>query len=166
MLSNEHSFNVNVVWQGASEKPHTGPKFSRKHSLTVPGLPPIESSAARIFHGDADRWNPEQLLIAAVAQCHMMTFLFLARREKIIVVDHECPAEGVLTMDADGVGGSFTGITLRPQVTIVCEEDDPGIVDHVNELHEAVGKYCFIARSVTAPILVEPTTFIRLEGTD
>ncbi len=162
MIAQQHSFTTEVRWQGspmqASER-----RFSRKHVIEAEGLHPIEASAARVFHGDADRWNPELLLISAVAECHMMTFLFLAKREGLEILDYRCRAEGTLALDADGVGGEFAGISLFPVVTFrareeaglheeTCLHDEATII----ALHDEVGKYCFIARSVTAPITVEP----------
>ncbi|MDA3145828.1 OsmC family protein [Leucobacter sp. UCMA 4100] len=133
-------------------------RFSRKHVIEAEGLDSIEASAARVFHGDADRWNPELLLISAVAECHMMTFLFLAKREGLEIVDYQCRAEGTLSIDPDGVGGEFAEIALFPVVSFR-DRAEAGTGDEATiiGLHTEVEKYCFIARSVKAPITVHPS---------
>lgn len=153
MISSSHTFTTEIHWQGAPMRPDER-RFSRAHRISAPGLPPIEGSAAKTFHGDADRWNPELLLISAVAECHMMTFLFLAKQEGVTVTAYECSASGKLQLDPDGIGGEFASFTLAPAVSFMADTERNITVESVNALHEQVEKYCFIARSVRAPITI------------
>ena len=156
MALTHHTFTAEVEWFGPSEGHEARRSFSRAHVVRAAGVPDIPGSAAKVFHGDADRWNPEQLLLAAVAQCHMMTFLFLAKRAGVDVVTYKSRVEGIVAMDPDGIGGEFSTISLFPDVTIRSADGvDRAAVD---SLHETVTEYCFIARSVSAPIDVSAQT--------
>lgn len=158
-MHREHTFTAEVRWQA---KPRaTGRGLSRAHVVSAPGVLELPGSAAKVFHGDADRWNPEQLLLGALAQCHMLTFLYLAQSAGISVQSYESSIEGVIHMDADGIGGEFAHVTIRPIVTVELDDaGDPPNVNVVDQLHTEVHRYCFIARSVRTPITVEPRTVL------
>lgn len=155
-MQNEHRFEVTCSWQGNRGTGTSGYRdYGRELELTAPGKAPIQGSAARVFHGNADRWNPEELLVAALAQCHMLSFLHVAVLHGVVVTDYRDDASGVMEQTPDG-GGQFTGVTLRPRVTIV----DAGHTEQMAQLHsEAAGK-CFIARSVNFPVSHDPVTVI------
>lgn len=143
-----HGFEVRVRWS-AGEGPGTiGYRaYSRDHEVTAEGTEPIRASAAPAFRGDAGRWNPEQLLLASAAQCHMLWYLHLAADAGITVLSYEDAAEGVLTLAADG-GGAFTRITLHPAVTIAAGGDH----ELALALHGRANELCFIARSLHCPV--------------
>jgi organic hydroperoxide reductase OsmC/OhrA len=56
-------------------------------------------------------------------------------------------------MDATGGGGQFTGVTLRPAVTVA----DRSMADKAMALHDEIDAVCFVARSVNFPVRHEPT---------
>lgn len=64
--------------------------------LTSPGLASIESAAPAEFGGPGDRWSPESLLVAAVADCFILTFKAIARASKLDWTSLACEAEGIL----------------------------------------------------------------------
>ena len=153
-----HGYRVGVRWTGARDVgTATYRSYSRRHTVTSGDLPPILGSADRTFHGDADRWNPEQLFLAAIAECHMLSYLHLATKAGLIVVAYEDEATGELRLDADGVGGQFTSVTLHPVVTLAAGPDDEAATETARALHDRVGDVCFIARSVSVPIVHEVT---------
>ncbi|MEA5052607.1 MAG: OsmC family protein, partial [Propionicimonas sp.] len=111
------------------------------------------------FRGVPDRWNPEQLFLASIAQCHLLTYLWLCVGAGVVVTGYADSPSGVMTEEADG-SGRFTSVTLRPRVTITADSD-PVLA---RELHHKVGEYCFIARSVSVPIQHDPT--VEFEAAD
>ncbi len=155
-MLNEHHFEVSCTWQGNRGTGTSGYReYGRELELTAAGKAPIAGSAAKVFHGNADRWNPEDLLVAALAQCHMLSFLHVAVRHGVVVTEYRDDARGVMEQTPDG-GGQFTGVTLKPVVTITDAEQ----AELMTQLHaEAAGK-CFIARSVNFPVSHEPVTLI------
>ncbi|HWL59519.1 MAG TPA: OsmC family protein [Microbacteriaceae bacterium] len=149
----EHRYALALEWLGNLGTGTSDYRaYSRRNALTAPGkLHDIAGSADRTFHGDAERWNPEELLLAALSQCHMLSYLHVAVQHGIVVSAYRDAPVGVLTQE--GQGGRFTSATLRPVVTI--SEGDPAIAD---ELHAEASRLCFIANSVAFPIRHEATT--------
>ena len=43
------------------------------------GLPSLETAPPAEFGGPGDKWSPESLLVAAVADCFILTFRAIAR---------------------------------------------------------------------------------------
>jgi organic hydroperoxide reductase OsmC/OhrA len=148
----DHLFLASVTWTGNRGTGTSAARaYGREHVVSVSGKPDIHGSAARVFHGDVDRWNPEEMLIAALAQCHLLSYLYVAVQNGIVVEAYEDAAEGVLVTTPDG-GGRFREVVLRPVVTI--SAGDPA---RAAALHAEANRLCFIASSVNFPVRHEPT---------
>ena len=146
----DHSYAVRVQWQGNLGTGTSGYRdYGRDLLITAEGNEPIEGSADKPFRGTPERWNPEELLLAALAQCHMLSYLHVATKNGIVVTDYEDDAVG--TMEQVGDGGHFTSVTLRPVVTI--SAGDPAVAE---QIHAEASALCFIAASVNFPVLHEP----------
>lgn len=153
----QHSYEVAVEWQGNRGTGTSDYKsYGREVLVTAAGKPDIAASADRAFRGDAERWNPEDLLLAALSECHLLSYLHAAATHGIVVTAYTDAATGVMEQTPDG-GGHFVSATLRPIVTI--SAGDPDLAQH---LHEQASAQCFIAASVNFPVLHEPT--IRTTG--
>ena len=106
-----------------------------------------------MFRGDRSRYNPEQLLLTALAQCHMLSFLHVAVRHGVVVLSYEDDATGLMRLNRDG-SGQFENVTLRPRVTVA----DPAHIAMAEDMHREANALCFIARSVNFPVLHDPVT--------
>jgi organic hydroperoxide reductase OsmC/OhrA len=145
----EHRYEVEVVWAGATTEYRS---YSRNHEVHTSGCLPISGSADPVIgRGDPSRWNPEQLLVAALSQCHMLWYLHLCTDAGIVVVDYRDTAVGVMS------DTNFTNVTLRPRVAITA----PDRVGDAEALHAEAHKRCFIANSVNFPVDHEPRTSAR-----
>jgi organic hydroperoxide reductase OsmC/OhrA len=152
----EHRYAVTVRWTGnRGEGTATYRGYSRDHDIEVPGLPVLKGSADPTFHGDRTRYNPEQLLLTALSQCHMLSFLHVAVKHGVVVTAYQDRAEAVMRTNRDG-SGQFESATLRPEVTVAAAVD-PALME---QLHEEANKVCFIARSVNFPVLHEPAVSV------
>ena len=148
----DHSFAVSVEWTGNRGSGTSGYRaYGRDNTLSADGKPPIEGSAARAFHGDATRWNPEETLIAALVECHLLSYLYVATQNGIVVESYTDAATGTLQTEGDGTG-RFAEVVLRPKVTI--SSGDP---DLAQSLHDEAERLCFIAQSVNFPVRHDPT---------
>jgi organic hydroperoxide reductase OsmC/OhrA len=116
----------------------------RAHEVTL-GEQKVAASCQESFGGDPTKADPEKLLVAAVAGCHMLWFLDFARRERVRVVAYDDQPEGTLA------GDRFSRVVLRPRVEF---EDgvDAGLVE---QLHHRAHEACFIANSLNFPVEVE-----------
>ena len=155
-MDREHGFAVEIEWTGARQGGTTGYRaYGRDHRVQAAGkVQEILGSAARPFHGDADRWNPEEMLIAALAQCHLLSFLHVATTEGLVVVAYEDSATGIL--QTEGQGGRLIEATLRPLVTLAAHHGEPD-ARRARELHGRASELCFIANSVSFPVRHEPS---------
>lgn len=148
-----HHYRLGVQWTGNRGSGTTGYRaYGRDHEVTAPGKPTIAGSSDPAFRGDPARWNPEELLLASLAQCHLLWYLHLATQAGVVVVDYADEPEGVMAED-DAGAGQFEQVTLRPVVTVA----EPSMVEAAQAIHHRVGDYCFIARSVNFPVHHEPT---------
>ena len=146
----DHTYAVRVEWQGNRGTGTSGYRdYGRDGVISAEGNPDIPGSADKPFRGTPERWNPEELLLAALAQCHMLSYLHVAVVNGIVVTDYEDDAVG--TMEQVGEGGHFTSVTLRPRVTIA--SGDPELA---RSIHARASELCFIASSVNFPVLHEP----------
>jgi organic hydroperoxide reductase OsmC/OhrA len=100
----------------------------------------------------ADAVDPEEMLVAAIADCHMLSFLHVAREAGLVVASYRDRAEGVMRKTPEG-RIAVTRVTLRP--VIVFEGHAPG-PDVLDQLHHRAHETCYIANSVRTEILVEP----------
>jgi organic hydroperoxide reductase OsmC/OhrA len=150
----DHAYTVAVEWQGNRGTGTSGYKdYGRQTILRVEGKPDLLASADRAFFGDRDRWNPEDLLVASLSECHLLSYLHAAQRAGVVVEAYTDAATG--TMRQDGDGGRFTEVVLHPHVTI--SAGDPELAQ---ALHEEAARMCFIAASVNFPVLHEPTVSV------
>jgi len=158
-----HSYSATVVWTGdlgEGTSSYTG--YSRDHDVIVDGKPVIAGSADPAFRGDPTRINPEEMLVAALAQCHMLWFLHLAATDGVIVTGYTDSAAGTMRVEAQG-HGNFTEVVLRPVVTIASDTRDDGrpITDSdIDALHTAANQHCFIARSVNFTVRHQPAPLV------
>jgi organic hydroperoxide reductase OsmC/OhrA len=153
----DHRFVASLTWTGNRGSGTAGYRaYGRDHVVSVDGKPDVLGSAARVFHGDADRWNPEEMLIASLSQCHLLSYLYVAVANGIVVESYEDAAEGTLVTTPDG-GGRFREVVLRPVVTI--SAGDPEVA---HRIHADASRLCFIASSVNFPVRHEPTVLTTL----
>jgi organic hydroperoxide reductase OsmC/OhrA len=156
-----HDYKARLVWDGnlgTGTTTYTG--YGRKYRLQIDGKPELVGSADPMFRGDANAYNPEDLFVAALSSCHLLSYLALCARMKINVVAYEDNASGTLIMRPDG-GGKFESVTLHPTVTIAPGSDEKRAL----ELHETAHDMCFIAASVSIPVLHEPRIRVDQEST-
>lgn len=151
---NNHHFAITMRWTGNLGTGTSGYRaYARNHEIAAADkLHTIEGSSDRAFRGDASRYNPEELLVAALSSCHMLAYLHLCADSGVVVTDYEDAATGTLELNRDG-SGQFTEVVLAPVVTVA----DPSQTEIANELHHKAHDLCFIARSVNFPVRCEPS---------
>ncbi|GAB2648490.1 OsmC family protein [Prescottella soli] len=147
-MAAEHSYALDVAWTGNRGTGTSGYRdYDRDHTVTAPGKPPLRGSADPAFRGEADRWNPEELLVAALSQCHMLSYLALAAAGGVVVLGYTDQPTGRMRLNSDG-SGQFTEVVLAPKVLVA----DPSMVAAAEGLHADAHGKCFIARSVNFPV--------------
>jgi len=146
----QHTYQVQVEWTGNDgEGTKTYRSYRRDHSIVAEGKPQIMGSSDPAFRGDRSRYNPEELLVAALSSCHMLSYLHLCAVNHINVVEYRDAAIGTMEESADG-SAQFAQVILYPAVKISAESDR----DQAQALHHDAHRLCFIARSVNFPVEV------------
>lgn len=153
-MEKSHQYHLTVNWTGNLGKgtsTYTG--YSRNHVISAAGKStPIQGSSDSSFRGQPERFNPEELLVAALSACHMLWFLHLCANAGIAVIGYSDSCIGNMIEHADG-SGEFTSVTLYPVVTIA----DESRAGELAALHSRAHSLCFIARSVRFPVKHVPT---------
>ena len=113
-------------------------------TLEAPGVGPIESAGPVEFGGPGDKWSPEALLTAAVADCFVLSFRAIARAARLDWAHLRCDVEGTLDK-VDGVT-RFTAFDVRAQLTVGLGTDQT----KADKLLHKAERACLITNSLTA----------------
>ena len=144
-----HSYDTHLLWNGSTKAGYHD--YLRDHRAVAPPAAEIALSADPHFRGDPQYTNPEQLLVMAASSCQLLSFLALAARRGIDVVDYEDEAHG--EMPDDGMPMRITRILLKPVITVAGDADSDLVEQLVHEAHYG----CYIANSLNTDVIVEPT---------
>jgi len=132
-------------------------KFSRAHTWTFDGGVTVPASASpsviRPPYADPAGVDPEEALVAAIASCHMLSFLYLAAKDGFAVISYEDDAVGSMTKNERGIPW-VSETLLSPCIRY---EGEPPSPEQEDALHERAHEECFIAQSVKTSIRVTPT---------
>ena len=143
-------FRSRVDWTRQDPDFHVD-TYRRDHQIAYGSGLVAAASSAPEYKGAADRLNPEEALVGALSSCHMLTFLAIAARKRLVVDAYSDAAEGVLGKN-DAGKLAITEVTLRPVVRFA-----PGVaVDPaaLARMHEAAHANCFIAQTVKASVRI------------
>ena len=122
--------------------------------LSADNLPDIVSAPPAEFGGPGDQWSPESLLVAAVADCYVLTFRAIAAASKVEWINLSCSADGVL--DREERVTKFTQIKVRAELTVPAEVD-PSRAQRLLEKAEAA---CLITSSLSAECHLEASVVV------
>jgi organic hydroperoxide reductase OsmC/OhrA len=144
-----HRYTAACAWRGSTAAGYDA--YERTHEAkTSPAPATLQLSSDPAFRGDPELLNPEQLLVLAASSCQLLSFLAVAARARIDVIEYRDDAEG--EMPEDDPPMRITRITLRPRITIRGDVDDA----RVWHLVEVAHRECFIANSLRTEVVVEP----------
>ena len=144
-----------IDWSGKPGEDFAAGHYSRAHDVIFDGGVTVPASASpsvvKAPWSVEAAADPEEMLIAALSSCHMLTFLDKARRAGFVVSRYRDEAEGVMRKTAEG-RIAVTRVALRPRITF---EGRQPTVQELDALHHAAHEECFIANSVRTEVVVE-----------
>jgi organic hydroperoxide reductase OsmC/OhrA len=128
--------------------PFTYEAYPRNHSIVFKDNPPVVFSAAAAYRGDPAKGDPEDMLVAALSSCHMLSFLAICAKKRITVEAYDDEAMGFLEKE----GGKLwmTRVILRPKILASAD------ATLLSEIHHQAHLECFIANSVKTEVTIEP----------
>jgi len=113
------------------------------------GLPALATAAPAEFDGPGDRWSPETLLVASVANCFILTFRAIARASKLPWASLACTASG--TLDRVERVTQFTAFTVRATLYVPPGTDEA----KARQSLERAEHLCLITRSLKGTVSLE-----------
>jgi len=140
-----HRFEATVRWERGGDG-----ATATNHTVAFAERPPLAMSAPPQFHGDGTRLSPEELFVASVASCQLLTYLALAARAGVTVLRYEDHPVGTLAMADRRM--RITEVSLRPRITLA----PGGDAGKARELVAAAHDRCFVTSSITATVRIEP----------
>jgi organic hydroperoxide reductase OsmC/OhrA len=147
--SRESLFQSQVRWTGSYVPGQAGARsYTRDLEVEPAGKTPIRGSAGARFFGDESRYNPEDLMLASLAECHLLTYLALATKAGIRFETLSIQISGVLGSAAGKT--RFVSATLTPQATFAAGSDET----LAYALHREAHEQCFMSNSVNFPIQI------------
>ncbi len=149
------SFTAEVAWE-RGEQPFVDKRYSRRHLIRFDGGAELAGSSSphvvRPPLSDPGAVDPEEMLVASLASCHMLWFLSLAAAKRYRVDSYADMAEGVMEKNGEG-RLAVTRVTLRPAARFSGERI-PSRAE-LEELHHEAHESCFIANSVKTEVSCE-----------
>lgn len=143
-------YTSHLTWN-RGDAAFTPKTYDRTHTIRFGGGTTIEGSAAPEFLGKAALVNPEELFIASISSCFMLTFIYLACTKNLTINAYSAEATGTLGKNAEGKM-AMTEVTIKPDITF--ENDQPDAAT-LQELFHKAHEMCFISCSVKTNVRVE-----------
>lgn len=125
--------------------------YPRDHVWSISDVE-ILASAAPDYLGSESRVDPEQAYVASLASCHMLTFLAIAAKQKMVVESYVDEAVGLLEKNENGKL-AITKVILKPQISYAAGSEPDRAT--LQKMHDSAHRNCFIANSVKTLIEVE-----------
>ena len=140
MEANTFYYETEIEWKG-----------DRTGDLRGANLPSVAVGAPPEFQGREGVWTPEQLFVASLNACYMLTFLAVAENSKVSIISFSSTAKGKLERVA-GSGYQITEIVVRPRVVVASANDRT----RLPRILEKAKENCFVSNSIKTAIKIEP----------
>ncbi len=145
-----------IIWEKSPTENFLDGRYHRAHRWVFDGGMTIEASSSPeivpVPMSDAALIDPEESFVAAISSCHMLFFLSISAKEKIVVRHYEDNPEALMGEDEAGKT-SVLSIVLRPEITF--EGPDIPVKATIQRIHHLAHASCFLANSVKTKISVQ-----------
>lgn len=146
-------YKVKLIWEKTAGDDFLKKNYSRVHKWIFDGGIELKASSSPhvvpVPMSDESAVDPEEAFIAAISSCHMLSFLFVAAKEKFIIESYKDNAVGIMKKNDDGKL-AITEVTLNPK--IIFGGNKIPDQSQLNDLHHRAHEECFIASSVKTKI--------------
>lgn len=152
-MAHEHNYKLTAEWTGnKGEGTKNVRTYDRSHTVTIQGKPDLFLTTDNPHVGDKSKLNPEDLLVAAISSCHMLSYLYSCALEGIVITSYSDNATGIM-IENDNGGGRFSQVVLNPVFYVA----DETMIEKAIELHHKAHEICYIANSVNFDVKCKPT---------
>jgi len=112
--------------------------------LCVANVPKLTVAPPVQFGGPGDQWSPEDLLMASIASCFILSFKAIAKASKFSWASIQCDSEGTLAR-VDGKT-RFTKIVTKANLVIPATES----IENAERLLHKAEQSCLVVNSLTS----------------
>jgi len=148
-------YGATVFWE-RGDQDFCSNAYSRGHSWSFDGGLVVPASASPdivpLPWSVAENIDPEEAFVASISSCHMLFFLSLAAKRKILVDRYKDVATGFMEQREDG-RIAVTKVVLRPESTY--GNNSQPSREQLEKLHHRAHELCFIANSINTTIVTE-----------
>jgi organic hydroperoxide reductase OsmC/OhrA len=146
--------NANIKWEKQTTENFIDNKYSRVHQWKFDGGMKFKASASPEIvpepMSDPSFIDPEEAFIACVSSCHMLFFLSIAAKKKIVIKKYEDNATAVFEKDETGKV-AILSINLNPKIE--WGENSKLDIKEIEAIHHLAHSSCFIANSIKSKII-------------
>src|SRR5438270_3738745 len=151
-----HEYRATVTWKRGGDTKFTDQRYSRAHEWSFDGGITVPASSSplsvRLPYSVPEAVDPEEALVAALASCHMLTFLYVAAKQGFVVDDYADEAVGEMTKNERGKLW-VSKVVLSPAITFAGAKRPTS--EQLDELHHLAHEECYIANSVKSEVVVQ-----------
>jgi organic hydroperoxide reductase OsmC/OhrA len=141
-----------VEWQRQTDEAYTDNQYSRGHHWHFDGGQTIAASSSPhvvpLPYSVEANVDPEEAFVASLSSCHMLFFLSIAAKNRLVVNSYEDKALGIMALNEQGKM-AMTEVTLNPKVIFSGQEVS---LAKLEKMHHQAHQQCFIANSVTTKV--------------
>ena len=124
-------------------------KSATNLTVRADNLPDISVAPPTQFGGPGDQWSPEDLFMASIANCLVLSFKAIARASKLQWDNIECESEGELDKVDRKV--KFTNVLSKVKLSIPTTENK----DKAERLLHKAEETCLISNSISCESHIE-----------
>ncbi len=125
-----------------------------EHRIEFPGKTELAASSGTALERNKSLVSPEELFVAALSSCQMLTYLHLCARNSMIVTEYRDEAHADLALKKEGPH-RVQRVLLRPRITFEEAESEEFRAMAIRLIHEAHDE-CYLANSVKCRVDIEP----------
>jgi len=147
------TYTADVRWALAAGEDFSAGRYSRGHTIRFDGGVELAGSASPHVVGKwavAAAVDPEEMLVAALSTCHMLSFLHVARLAGFVARSYRDHAAGTMAEIAPG-RQAVTRVVLHPRLDWAGAAPD---AERLAALHHEAHETCFIANSVRTEVTI------------
>ena len=144
--------NITLTWSKQTES-FAYKDYNRDHQWDFGEGLVVNASSAPQYLGTPEYADPERAFAAALSSCHMLFFIAICSKKRLVVENYVDHATAMLEADAEG-DLIISQVTLRPKV-IFAEGVDVS-QEEIEKIHQISHDKCFLAKSVKSELIIEP----------
>ncbi len=118
------------------------------YKISSENLPTFQTAPPKNFGGPGNVWSPEDMFVATIADCFLMTFRAVSTLSKLDWVTLECKAEGIL--DKEDSKLQFTEVILKATLKI----KQGGNEERAIRLMHKAEQNCLVTNSIKTKVVL------------